>query len=499
MRNRLAFALTIIVGFSLVATWMLFHNRPIVSAATGTTATRINASASAGEKPADQRLNGAYRFESGGWTYVHLQGAPEAVGYQNGYLLAKEIQDLLASVKLEDTHITDRNWDFFRGAAHKMLWPHIDAEYQQELTGIVEGAKAGGAKLDIDDLVAMNAFEELPGYYVPWLNAKEHVAQAPNIHAPWNCSAFVATGSWTKDHKIVIAHNNWTSYLQGERWRVMYDIVPEHGYRIIMDGLPGVIVSDDDFGISSAGLMVTETTMSGFRGWDPDGKPEFVRARKALQYANSIDEYVKIMLDGNNGGYANDWLLGDRKTGEIAQFEDGLKATRVWKSKDGVFVGSNFVSDPEVLAKDTDWDNKDRSASPNARHMRWNELMKVNKGRIDVEVAEQMLSDHHDTYTGKDGPSGRTLCGHMDADPAGSKAWDVPPHEPMGAVQAKVSDSDMAEKMTLVGRVGHPCGGDFKAVAFLKTHAEFSWQAPSLHDMDAGPWTTFRAGEKASK
>ena len=90
MRNRLAFALTIIVGFSLVATWMLFHNRPIVSAATGTTAatgataTRINASASAGEKPADQRLNGAYRFESGGWTYVHLQGAPEAVGYQNG-------------------------------------------------------------------------------------------------------------------------------------------------------------------------------------------------------------------------------------------------------------------------------------------------------------------------------------------------------------------------------------------------------------------------------
>ena len=34
--------------------------------------------------------------------------------------------------------------------------------------------------------------------------------------------------------------------------------------------------------------------------------------------------YVKIMLDGNNGGYANDWLLGDRKTGEIARFELGL-------------------------------------------------------------------------------------------------------------------------------------------------------------------------------
>ena len=34
------------------------------------------------------------------------------------------------------------------------------------------------------------------------------------------------------------------------------------------------------------------------------------------------------MLDGNNGGYANDWLLGDSKTGEIAQLELGLKAYR---------------------------------------------------------------------------------------------------------------------------------------------------------------------------
>jgi len=35
----------------------------------------------------------------------------------------------------------------------------------------------------------------------------------------------------------------------------------------------------------------------------------------------SIDEYTKIMLDGNNGGYANDWLIGDRKTNEVAQLE----------------------------------------------------------------------------------------------------------------------------------------------------------------------------------
>jgi len=27
-----------------------------------------------------------------------------------------------------------------------------------------------------------------------------------------------------------------------------------------------------------------------------------------MQYAESIDDYVRIMVDRNNGGYANDWL-----------------------------------------------------------------------------------------------------------------------------------------------------------------------------------------------
>jgi len=110
-----------------------------------------------------------------------------------------------------------------------------------------------------------------------------------------------------------MAHSLWTSYLHGERWNIIFDIVPKHGHRILMDGFPGVITSDDDFGINSAGMMITETTITQFHGWNPDGIPEFVRARKAMQYASSIDDYVRIMLDGNNGGYANDWLLGDRK------------------------------------------------------------------------------------------------------------------------------------------------------------------------------------------
>ena len=48
-----------------------------------------------------------------------------------------------------------------------------------------------------------------------------------------------------------------------------------------MDGVPGLIHSADDFGINDAGIMITETTISDFHGFDENGIPEFVRARQS--------------------------------------------------------------------------------------------------------------------------------------------------------------------------------------------------------------------------
>jgi Phospholipase B len=298
----------------------------------------------------------------------------------------------------------------------------------------------------------------------------------------------------------VMAHNNWTSYVNGERWVIVFDIVPKNGYRMLMDGFPGVIASDDDFGVNSDGLMVTETTITQFEGWDPNGKPEFDRARKAMQYAGSIDDYVKIMLDGNNGGYANDWLLGDRKTGEIAQFELGLKAYKVWRTKDGAFAGSNWARDPKVLKLDApEFDPNDKSSSPNARRARWEELISENKGKIDVALAQKMLGDHFDSYEKKEDPDERTLCGHVDASPRGVSQWEWGPYFPGGAVQGKATDSEMTKEMSFIARAGHPCGENFLAKPFLAAHPEYDWQAPYLRDMKAGPWTEFRSGDSKKK
>jgi hypothetical protein len=459
-------------------------------------------------KPDPARLKPAYRFERNHWIYVHLEGSPADIGYQHGYLLAHEIEDGLKTVRAVDTHRTKRDWNFYRNAAQNVLWKHIDAEYQQELRGIVDGLHAHGVGLDLWDVVALNAMEELPDYYVPWLNKKEKQQEkqkekrkekpeeAPDLKAPGNCSALVATGSMTKDHKPVMAHSNWTDIAVGSRWTVIFNIAPTHGYDMLTDGFPGVIVSDDDFGINAAGLMVTETTITGYDQFNPNGTPEFVRARRALQYASSIDEYVQIMLERNNGGYANDWLLADNKTGEIARFEIGLNMHRVWRTKDGYFVGSNFPSDPRFITKETDFDPSNMGSSPNARHKRWEELMAQNKGQIDVEMAKKFLADHWDSYEGKEDRDERSLCGHVANSPRGVPEWARPPYSPEGAVTAQAADSTMAANMSLQARAGYPCGEDFIAAKFLKEHPEFEWERPVLPDMKGNPWAEFKAADK---
>src|SRR5262245_20209918 len=104
----------------------------------------ISPGSAAGQGPSkptasDPRLTGTYRFERDGWIYVHLEGSPEQVGFQHGYMLAPEIEDAFEAIRLDTTHRTQRDWAFFRKAAREMLWPKVDPEYKEELQGIVEG------------------------------------------------------------------------------------------------------------------------------------------------------------------------------------------------------------------------------------------------------------------------------------------------------------------------------------------------------------------------
>lgn len=425
-----------------------------------------------------------------GWVFVHLEGTPAEMGYQHGYLLAPEIEDAKAAIELSTVHVVNHTWKEMRQVAETVFLPHVNDEYRQELLGIEAGLKAHGSQLDLLDLVAMNASMEMSYYYD--VARKEQAKDVASPSVGEHCSAFVATGGYTKDGRIVIGHNNWSDYLSGSRWYIIFDIQPASGRRFIMDGVPGLIHSGDDFGINDAGIMITETTIGNFHGFDRAGVPEFVRARKAMQYSESIDDFSRIMEDGNNGGYANTWLIGDRKNNEIGRLELGLKNVTLERTKDGYFEGSNFPINPKLITEETDFPANDPNTPDLVRRMRWQQLMAQYKGKIDVEAGEKFETDHYDALTKEIDPNERTICGHVDKSSRGLKGWQDP-YGPAGAVEAKVADSAMAEKLSFVAGAGKPCGVEFHAKSFLHQYKQFDWQSSLLRDLKANPWAVFTA------
>src|SRR3989338_2864965 len=443
----------------------------------------------------DPRLKKAGREDRNGWISVHLEGTPAEIGFQHGYLLAPEIDDVLRMYAYYINGSVKKDWSFFREAAERLFWPQPEKEYQDEILGIVEGLKARGYAYDNIDITALNGNIELVSYYLPYL-ANKIKADSMNNRAPGYCSAFIATGSYTEDGKIVIAHNNWSEYVVGQRWNVIADIVPVKGHRILMDCMPGFIHSGDDFAINDAGLLYTETTITQFKGFDETGLPEFMRARKAAQYGESIDDFIRIMKTGNNGAYANDWLVGDTKTNEIARVELGLKNTRVWRTTDGMYVGSNFASDEALIKEETTFDPKNSTSSPNARKLRWEQIVGRHKGKVNAELAKEFEGDHFDALAGKEQMNRCVICGHNDRDPIGTAEFSWPPFFPAGAVQGKITTTSLAKEMKLWARMGHPCGEDFLAKPFFELHPEFAWQGKFLRDMKGQPWTMFEAKGK---
>lgn len=447
----------------------------------------------AGELPKAEAslLQGGYKKSpDNGWIFVHLQGSPFAIGFQHGYLLTAEIEDAKRAISLSDTHELGHSWSDLRKVAAQILEPHLPDEYKQELHGMAAGLRAHGSHIDYIDLIAMNGFMEFPYYY-----DKVESREAKGV--PEHCSAFIATGAYTKDGRIVIGHNNWTDYLTASRWNIIFDIVPQSGHHFVMDGMPGLIHSGDDFGINDAGLMITETTIADFHGFDANGVPEFARARRAMQYAGSIDEFANIMKDGNNGGYANTWLVGDRKTNEIARLELGLKNVTLDRTKNGYFVGSNFPINPKLIAEETSFPANDPNTPNQVRHRRWDQLMAAYKGRIDVEAGKKFETDHYDALTKEIDPNERTLCGHIDKSSRGLKDWQDP-YGPAGVAEAKVADSAMAAKLSFIAGMGHPCGVEFHAAEFLKAHPEYAWQRSELEDIKSHPWIVVQAASASA-
>jgi len=421
-----------------------------------------------------EKYDKGYRYNTNGWIYLHIQGDAYERGYQHGYLLADEILDHIQRW----IHIFPQklSWKVQRFNANRFFWNKYPKEYQDEIKGIADGcADRGktiyGKAVSYKDILALNEMYEMlsrfRNYYVQPLRLKNNWLVSilfsaisknidiipsdidPEIHTG-KCSAFIATGDATIDGRIVASHNTrglvydniwWHMYVT-ERWNLLLDIKPSRGHRVLISTAPGMIWSDEDFYQNDAGMILMETTLP-LGIWNRFGLPLVVRARTAIQYSESIDEMVDYFLNRNNGLFANEWVMGDTKTGEIASLELALFNHKLKRTKNGFYYSVNAAKDDKVrweLFSIFGLGILGRIILPKyqarARDIKFEEIKEEYYGKIDVDLARKIMS----TYPICDVLDGKIIM-----------------------FDCKVTDSELVDNFGLWAFMGNPGHADFES------------------------------------
>lgn len=440
-------------------------------------------------------------IEKNGWKYISIYGKPKERGYAYGYLCAQDFKEIQTLLKFLMMEAYGEEWSFFIDKisdCFKDLTERDFPELYEEMMGITEGLKAAGCKTNIDEIVAWNFYCSIPYWYSTV--SESHISKEGG--AKDHCSAFMAVGDWTSDGKIVCAHNSFTDFVDGQYSNVILDIKPEKGHRMIMQTSPCWIWSGTDFFVTSKGIIGTETTIGGFMPYEQK-YPIGYRIRKAMQYGNSLDEYCEILLHENSGDYANSWLFGDTNSNEILRIELGLKYHNIERTKNGFFIGFNAPYDEKI--RNLEVNNSgfyDIRRHQGARLVRLGDLMDEHKGKINIEIAKQIIGDHYDVYLQKDNnPCSRTVCSHYDLDAREymSQESRPKPFSPRGAVDGIVCDTSLAKKMGFIGKFGSSCDIPFLKDEFCKKHRQYYKFCPYLKDRPVQPWTEFIASNTKNK
>jgi len=444
-----------------------------------------------------KKVKNGISYEMNGWLYVSIKGGPKERGYAYGFLVANEFKKIQEMMTFNIYQTYGETWEFFIDAGKKHLKPTIVSkflEFYEEMEGFVDGCCAGGTQTNIDEIIAWNNYFTLTGYWYPNMNASDgpktrHGEGGAKDH----CSAFIAVGDYTEDGKIVVAHNNFSDFIDGQYARVVIDIAPTRGNRMLIQGFVGMIWSGTDFFVTSKGIIGTETTIGGFLPYE-NNYPISCRIRQAMQYGNTLDDYCDILLKENSGDYANSWLFGDINTNEIMRIELGLKYNNIERTKNGHFIGFNAPYDPRIRNLEcTNSGFDDIRRHQGARRVRLADLMDEHKGKINIEIAKQIISDHYDVYLNKENPCSRTVCSHyeLDAREFMSDPSRPKPFAPHGAIDGNVCSSVMAKKMSFELRYGNSCGIPFDKSKFCNEHRQWKYLEPFLHDRLQQPWTVF--------
>jgi len=441
-----------------------------------------------------KQIKNGLKYKKNGWTYISIKGEPKERGYAYGFLVGKDFEEIQKTLQFLCMEEFGREWSFFVENSSRLFNKTIETNFNEfylEMEGMVEGYKDAGVETTIDEVIAWNNYFSLTGSWYP----KEYESSGRNEGGGKDrCSAFICTGEYTTDGKIVSGHNNFSQFADGQYGCQVLDINPSNGgSRMLIQGFLGWIWSGTDFFVSSSGIFGTETTIGGFNGFE-NKDPLFCRIRNAMQYGETLDDYVSMLLKENSGDYANSWLFGDFNTNEIMRLELGLNYHNVERKSNGYFIGCNVAFDDKL--RNLECSNtgfNDIRRHNGSRKVRIPQLMEEYKGKINIEIGKLIMSDHYDVYLKKDFPCSRTICSHYDNDPREfmSDPSRPLPYQPRGAIDGNLIDADMGLKMSFCLKYGRSCDIPFDKEIFFKENPQWLRYKPYIKSRKNNEWTIF--------
>lgn len=414
------------------------------------------------------KVSGKIISKKNGWIKAEIHGDVSEMGFANGYLFSNELIDIVD--KMHHFVKTKFSIDYSKYIhdcltylpAMETFYPEIVLEMNHIAMGV--NAKSGKNVVTFNDILGWNMYLSMSEHY-----NKQTI----------RCSAFIATGKgFTVDGDIVMGHNTHSDYGSAVYQNVALKLVPSSGNTIFMQTAPGLVASSTDWFMCSNGIMGCETTISNINyriSPNEADVPYFCRIRRAMQYANTLDEYHSIMVRNNLGDYPCGWLLGDANTGEIMLLELGKHNVTTKRTKNGVFYGVNLTQTHDLYLDETNYPkdmfmNYAKYDIPvMARRERMLKLLLGNENddtivtdsdlcsreeipvKIDLVRGKTILSDHYDMHDKTNKGSKRTICKHSN-----NESCELMNH--FGTTDCKLMTGEMAKHMTFFGIYGSGCG-----------------------------------------
>jgi hypothetical protein len=258
----------------------------------------------------------------------------------------------------------------------------------------MEGVAAGAA-VSYEDVVLLNS-----QYDLIIMRGGEKALQS------LLCSAFAAWGEVTRHGEMICGHNDDGGRFT-DQFLVLLDAKPREGYRFLVPTVPGqlgyhTIANSSGFYASGNSLEI---------GPKPEeakiGVPMWAIFRHLAQFESSVDEAIQFVKNVESG-ITLTFLLADRDCNVAIAHKSPSNCAIIRPTTDYICVTNHALADEiksHLLLRN----------NPSSTHYRLESIGKAVKGsagRIDPDVAMEIMGTHYDASVGRENPSMNTPCRH---------------------------------------------------------------------------------------